>query len=117
MGILELSGHYDNSIHPLYSALSTFLRCRMASTVWKGHLTFGLVSIPVKLFRAARAEKVSFRQLHAGTGGRVRQSLVAEAPPRDFAYEDEPSDEDTPPARASVGQRPTDAAAFSAPQP
>jgi DNA end-binding protein Ku len=36
----------------------------MASTTWKGHLVFGLVSIPVKLSRAARAEKVSFRQLH-----------------------------------------------------
>lgn len=36
----------------------------MASTVWKGHLSFGLVSIPVRLSRAARAEKVSFRQLH-----------------------------------------------------
>src|SRR5580704_15307217 len=36
----------------------------MPSTVWKGQLTFGLVSIPVRLYRAARAEKVSFRQLH-----------------------------------------------------
>jgi len=52
----------------------------MASTIWKGHLTFGLVSIPVKLYRAARAEKVSFRQLHAGSGARVRQALVAESP-------------------------------------
>jgi DNA end-binding protein Ku len=36
----------------------------VAATVWKGHLSFGLVSIPVRLYRAARAEKVSFRQLH-----------------------------------------------------
>lgn len=36
----------------------------MAATIWKGHLTFGLVSIPIKLVRAARAEKVSFRQLY-----------------------------------------------------
>ena len=36
----------------------------MASTIWKGHLVFGLVSIPIKMSRAARAEKVSFRQLH-----------------------------------------------------
>ena len=36
----------------------------MASTIWKGQLSFGLVSIPVRLYRAARAEKVSFRQLH-----------------------------------------------------
>jgi DNA end-binding protein Ku len=63
----------------------------MASTVWKGHLTFGLVSIPVKLYRAARADKVSFRQLHARTGQRVRQAL--------FTASGEPDDEaaDPPP--------------------
>src|SRR3954451_4345205 len=36
----------------------------MSTSVWKGHITFGLISIPIKLYRAARAEKVSFRQLH-----------------------------------------------------
>ena len=50
----------------------------MATPVWKGHLSFGLVSIPVKLCRAARAEKVSFRQVHEATGTRVRQALWRE---------------------------------------
>jgi DNA end-binding protein Ku len=36
----------------------------MASTVWRGFVTFGLISIPVRLYRAARAEKVTFRRLH-----------------------------------------------------
>jgi DNA end-binding protein Ku len=36
----------------------------MASTLWKGHLTFGLVSIPVRLIRAARAQRVPLRQLY-----------------------------------------------------
>jgi DNA end-binding protein Ku len=66
------------------------------STVWKGHLTFGLVSIPVKLYRAARPEKVSFRQLHQATGARVRQTLVAEAPPEP-EWEPEPDPETAPP--------------------
>jgi DNA end-binding protein Ku len=35
----------------------------MASTVWKGFVTFGLISIPVRLFRAARPERVKLRQL------------------------------------------------------
>jgi DNA end-binding protein Ku len=48
----------------------------MASTIWKGHLTFGLVSIPVKLIRAARAEKIHMHQLQRDTGARVRQVLV-----------------------------------------
>src|SRR5215469_5519292 len=36
----------------------------MAATVWKGHLTFGLVSMPVRLVRAARAERLKLRQLY-----------------------------------------------------
>jgi DNA end-binding protein Ku len=36
----------------------------MAATVWKGHLAFGLVSIPVRLLRAARAQRVPLRQLY-----------------------------------------------------
>lgn len=36
----------------------------MASTVWRGYVTFGLISIPVRLFRAARAERVGLRRLH-----------------------------------------------------
>jgi hypothetical protein len=50
----------------------------MATSIWKGHLTFGLVSIPVKLCRAARAEKVAFRQVHEATGTRVRRALYRE---------------------------------------
>ena len=51
----------------------------MASTVWKGHLTFGLVSLPVKLFSAARSETVSFNQLHASDHSRVKQVLYCQA--------------------------------------
>jgi DNA end-binding protein Ku len=51
----------------------------MASTVWKGHLTFGLVSLPVKLFSAARSETVSFNQLHGTDHSRVKQVLFCQA--------------------------------------
>lgn len=51
----------------------------MASTVWKGHLTFGLVSLPVKLFSAARSETVSFNQLHAADHSRIKQVLFCQA--------------------------------------
>ena len=50
----------------------------MASTVWKGHLTFGLVSLPVKLFSAARGESVSFNQLHKSDNSRVKQVLFCQ---------------------------------------
>src|SRR5262252_9397517 len=45
----------------------------MATSVWRGHLTFGLVSFPVRLFSAARGETVSFNLLHKDDHSRIRQ--------------------------------------------
>jgi DNA end-binding protein Ku len=45
----------------------------MAASVWKGHLTFGLVSFPVRLFSAARSETISFNLLHKPDHSRIRQ--------------------------------------------
>jgi DNA end-binding protein Ku len=45
----------------------------MASTVWKGFISFGLITIPVRLFAAARTERVSFNQIHNVCGGRIKQ--------------------------------------------
>jgi DNA end-binding protein Ku len=45
----------------------------MATSVWKGHLTFGLVSIPIRLFAAARTERISLNQLHTVCHSRIRQ--------------------------------------------
>ena len=36
----------------------------MASTVWRGYISFALISIPVRLFRAARPERISLRRLY-----------------------------------------------------
>jgi DNA end-binding protein Ku len=51
----------------------------MASSVWKGHITFGLVSIPVRLVVAARGETISFNQLHKTDHSRVKQVLYCQA--------------------------------------
>jgi DNA end-binding protein Ku len=45
----------------------------MAASVWKGHLTFGLVTIPVRLFSAARSETISFNLLHKDDHSRIKQ--------------------------------------------
>jgi DNA end-binding protein Ku len=47
----------------------------MATSVWKGHLTFGLVSIPIRLFSAARSERISLNQLHSECHTRIRMPL------------------------------------------
>jgi len=51
----------------------------MASTILKGHVTFGLVSFPVKLYTAARSETISFNQLHKEDHSRVKQVLYCQA--------------------------------------
>jgi DNA end-binding protein Ku len=50
----------------------------MATSVWKGHLTFGLVSLPVKLFTAARSESLSFNQLHKPDNSRIKQVIYCQ---------------------------------------
>jgi DNA end-binding protein Ku len=47
----------------------------MAATVWKGYITFGLISIPVRLYTAARNERVSFHMIHAVCNTRIKQQL------------------------------------------
>ncbi len=47
----------------------------MAATVWKGYLTFGLISVPIRLFAAARREHISFNMLHGVCGTRIKQQL------------------------------------------
>jgi DNA end-binding protein Ku len=51
----------------------------MPATVWKGHLTFGLVALPIRLHSAARSETISFNQLHKSDHSRVRQVLYCQA--------------------------------------
>src|ERR1022692_2944281 len=51
----------------------------MASSVGKGHLTFGLVSFPIRLFSAARSETISFNLLHKGDHSRIKQMVYCQA--------------------------------------
>lgn len=37
----------------------------VASTVWRGRIAFGMVSIPIRLFKAARRERIRFRHVYA----------------------------------------------------
>lgn|SRR5487761_79105 len=47
----------------------------MATTAWKGYLSFGLVSIPLKLYAAARSHRVELHQLHKVCRTRLRRPL------------------------------------------
>lgn len=52
----------------------------MASTVWRGYITFGLISIPVRLFRAARAERVRLRRVYREAPARRLEAPETHAP-------------------------------------
>ncbi len=66
----------------------------MAASVWKGHIAFGLISIPVRLRRAARSERVPLRQLY-----RAESAAESPAPPDEH-------DEDVTPALPAVTKGP-----------
>ncbi|NEY35288.1 Ku protein [Streptomyces sp. PRKS01-65] len=64
-------------------------------SIWNGAISFGLVSIPIKLVNATESHAVSFRQIHAEDGGRIRYRKVCELEDREVtqseigkAYED-----------------------------
>ncbi len=48
----------------------------MPASVWTGYLTFGLISMPVRLFSGARSTRISFHMLHRPDHVRVKQQLI-----------------------------------------
>jgi DNA end-binding protein Ku len=64
-------------------------------SIWNGAISFGLVSIPIKLVNATESHSISFRQIHLDDGGRIRYRKFCEAEDREVtageigkAYED-----------------------------
>ncbi|WP_444545010.1 non-homologous end joining protein Ku [Streptomyces humidus] len=47
-------------------------------SIWNGAISFGLVSIPIKLVNATESHSISFRQIHTEDGGRIRYRKVCE---------------------------------------
>jgi DNA end-binding protein Ku len=47
----------------------------MPSTVWKGYISFGLISMPIRLFAAARSTHTRLHEIHRACGTRVHHAL------------------------------------------
>ncbi len=56
--------------------------------IWKGAVSFGLVSVPVKLYAATESHDVSFRQVHAKDGGRIKYQRVCSLDGEEVPYAD-----------------------------
>jgi DNA end-binding protein Ku len=60
----------------------------MAGPTWRGAISFGMVSVPVRLFTAVRSRDIRFRQLHRDTKRPVRQKRVDPETGEEVAYGD-----------------------------
>ncbi|MEU3280229.1 Ku protein [Streptomyces antibioticus] len=54
-------------------------------SIWNGAISFGLVSIPIKLVNATENHTISFRQIHTEDGGRIRYRKVCELEDREVS--------------------------------
>ncbi|MFI8365227.1 Ku protein [Streptomyces sp. NPDC085612] len=56
--------------------------------VWSGAISFGLVTIPIKVFPATESHSISFRQIHTSDGGRIRYRKVCELDGEELTQEE-----------------------------
>ncbi|MDP8956366.1 MAG: Ku protein [Actinomycetota bacterium] len=66
----------------------------MPRAIWSGFLTFGLVSVPIKLYNATAPRDVRFHQFDRGTGKRIRYRRVTEPAPEPPALGGEPPEKE-----------------------
>jgi DNA end-binding protein Ku len=60
----------------------------MPRAIWSGSISFGLLNVPVKLYSAVSKKQISFRELRADDGSRIRHKRVAEADGEEVPYEE-----------------------------
>jgi DNA end-binding protein Ku len=60
----------------------------VARAIWTGHLSFGLVNVPVGLYSATEDHTVHFHQFEKGTSSRIRYKRVNEDTGKEVAFED-----------------------------
>ncbi|MGH3463020.1 MAG: Ku protein [Kribbellaceae bacterium] len=56
--------------------------------IWKGAISFGMVTIPIKVFSATEEKDISFRQVHVADGGRIRYKRVCQECGNEVPYSD-----------------------------
>ena len=60
----------------------------MARSIWTGAISFGLVTVPVKLYSAVSRKTVRFHQLNGPTGVRIQQKRVDPSTGDEVSYDD-----------------------------
>lgn len=60
----------------------------MPRPIWSGAISFGLISIPIRLYPAVRRKNVSFNQLDGQTGSRIKMKRVSAETGEEVAYDE-----------------------------
>ncbi|MFT3970201.1 MAG: Ku protein [Micropruina sp.] len=58
----------------------------MPRSIWKGAISFGLITIPVKVYGATETKDLSFRQVHPEDGGRIKYKRVCDVCGKEIPY-------------------------------
>ena len=70
--------------------------------MWKGAVSFGLVTVPVRMYSATESHDIAFRQVRASDGSRIRYRRVAEADGAEVPYDQIAKGYQTPDGRMVV---------------
>jgi DNA end-binding protein Ku len=56
--------------------------------IWKGAISFGMVTIPIKVYSATEEKDISFRQVHVADGGRIKYKRICSIDGEEVPYSD-----------------------------
>lgn len=74
----------------------------MPRSIWKGAISFGLISIPIKVYGATEQKDISFRQIHPEDGGRIKYKRVCEVCGEEIPYAEIAKGYETPDGRMAI---------------
>ncbi len=77
-----------DSVHTQWAAGDPTRYDGRVRTIWKGAITFGLISIPVRLYPAVQTKTPRFHLLHADDGGRIRYQRVCSVCGKEVDWDD-----------------------------
>src|SRR5436309_12589584 len=60
----------------------------MPKSIWNGTITFGMVSVPVKLYSATESKTVHFQEVHVKDGARIEHRRMCPKEDREVPYEE-----------------------------
>ena len=74
----------------------------MPRSIWKGAISFGLITIPVKLYGATEEKDISFKQVHPADGGRIKYKRVCEKCGEEVPYAEIAKGYEAPDGRMAI---------------